>query len=260
MRTGALLILTACLSFGQTTPSFEVASVKLVEEGRLDVSEYLRGLQRSGGRVHWLARAEGLVAYAYQLPEWRISGMPKMTAYYRIDATGDASANVDQLRLMFRKLLADRLGLSVHFETREVQGFALVVAKGAPKLPTVNAAGELPPLPEYLKGKDPRPFEGRTFQSAEGRNLNAITGRGVPLARLTERLAETLNTFVLDQTGLTGNYYFGFTFAREGQVAEAEVPSLFDAVQEAMGLKLEKQKGPVDFLIVDHIARVPTEN
>jgi uncharacterized protein (TIGR03435 family) len=123
------------------------------------------------------------------------------------------------------------------------------------------ATGDVAPMPDYLEGKIPAAFEGQIFASAEGKGIAAITGRGVPLARLAETLSAELREFVIDRTGVTGNYYFGFTFRRLDYAnADApEVASVFDAVREQLGLKLERQKGPVELLVVDHV-EPPTPN
>jgi uncharacterized protein (TIGR03435 family) len=145
-----------------------------------------------------------------------------------------------------------------HRETKELQGYALVVAKNGPKMKPV--AGEAPAMPEYLKGKTPAAFEGRIFVSMEGRGTSALTGRGVSMSQLADTISETLSAFVLDQTGMTGNYYFGFKFLEVNNPGEdVDASSIFSALQDELGLKLEKQKGPVEMLVVDHFER-PSDN
>jgi uncharacterized protein (TIGR03435 family) len=78
---------------------------------------------------------------------------------------------------------------------------------------------------------------------------------------LAHTLSEALKEFVVDRTGTTANYYFGFTFRR--LVADAvtlEVPALSEALREHLGLKLERRQGSVEFLVVDHAERTPSEN
>ncbi len=95
--------------------------------------------------------------YAYHLPAWRVSGTDKDHTFYAIEATMDASASEDQVRLMYRKLLVDRFKLATHRETKEAQGYALVAAKNGPKLKAAAGTGETPPMPEYLSGKPAPP-------------------------------------------------------------------------------------------------------
>jgi uncharacterized protein (TIGR03435 family) len=77
---------------------------------------------------------------------------------------------------------------------------------------------------------------------------------------LADELSENLSAFVLDQTGLTGKYYFGFRFQSVSRPSDqADSPSIFSAVQDELGLRLDKQKGPVEMLVVDHLEK-PSEN
>lgn len=86
----------------------------------------------------------------------------------------------------------------------------------------------------------------------EGQGITAITGRGVPISKLADELSAGLAAFVNDRTGLTGKYYFGFKFLRdEFLTSNLEGVSLFTAIQDQLGLKLEKQKGPAEILVVD---------
>ena len=95
----------------------------------------------------------------------------------------------------------------------------------------------------------------------EGKGTSALTGRGVSTAQLAETLSATLGTLVLDQTGMTGNYYFGFKFlsVQNNPSDEVEGSTIFSALQDELGLKLEKQKGPIEVLVIDHVER-PSEN
>jgi uncharacterized protein (TIGR03435 family) len=92
-----------------------------------------------------------------------------------------------------------------------------------------------------------------------------LVAHGVPLRNLVEQLSRLLNRPVLDKTGLAGAFDFTLEFAPEGRGADAAgdlpvSPSLFTAVQEQLGLKLEPQKAPVEILVVDRAVRVPTAN
>jgi uncharacterized protein (TIGR03435 family) len=138
------------------------------------------------------------------------------------------------------------------------------VAKNGPKIKAATALKtalkEAPPMPEYLKGGTPADFEGQILVSKEGRGMAAVTGRGVSLSQLADTLSETLSTFVLDRTGITGKYYFGFKFLKDSAPSDAEGSTLFIALQEELGLRLKRQKGPVEVLVVDHMEKLPSEN
>jgi uncharacterized protein (TIGR03435 family) len=266
MRVQALVgivVLASCRSFGQTamtSPSFEVVSVKAVDSSDKAFEAVLAGRRRSGGRITWTTTRTSLLLYAYHLPAWRIVGMEEDQSFYSINATTDPSATEDQVRLMLQRLLADRFKLVAHRITKELQGYALVVAKNGPKIKTATALKEAPPMPEYIKGGTSALFEGQILVSKEGRGTAAITGRGVSMSLLADTLSETLGTFVLDRTGMTGNYYFGFKFLKDSAPSDAEGPTLFIALQEELGLKLKRQKGPLEVLVVDHLEKLPGEN
>ncbi len=258
----SIAFVAACRLLGQAVaaPSFEAVSVKLVPLAGGLPDKFSLNPRRSGGRFTWTANSTLLVTYAYHLPTWRVSGIEPSQTFYQIDATMDASATDDQVRLMLQKVLAERFKFASHRETKELQGYALVVGKNGPKIKASTTPGEERPMPDYLKGKPSAAFEGRIFSSMEGRGTGALTARGVPMARVAESLSEELGAFVVDQTGLAGNFYFGFRFQSINNPGDSDAASLFTALQDELGLRLEKQKGPVEMLVVDHIERVPTEN
>lgn len=182
-------------------------------------------------------------------------------AFYAIDARTDDFATDDQIRQMFQTLLADRFKLAVHRETRETSGYWLMAARNGPKIKPVTPADKPAPMPEWFQGKPPEMaigMEGKIVQSMENRQV-ALTGRRVTMSQLAEALQPSVATFVSDKTGLPGTYYFAFLFARDGD-PNPDTPSVFAAVQELLGLRFEKQKGPVEMLVIDHFERVPTGN
>jgi uncharacterized protein (TIGR03435 family) len=181
--------------------------------------------------------------------------------FYVIDAKTEESASDDQIRRMFQRLLAERFKVAVHRETREQNGYALVASKSGPKIREVKAGDEAPPLPEYFKSHPELKtlWEGSIHQTVEN-GLRVITGRRISMSKLAESLQEPLSAFVLDESRLPGNYYFALEFVPENNPKSVDGPSVFAALQEQLGLKLEKRKGPVEMLVVDHIEKVPTEN
>jgi bla regulator protein blaR1 len=290
LAVAGMLVASAPLIVGlaraQTTPrpAFDMASLTEAPSGvppaglstTSPISSWVLSTSplRTGGKFTWTSPLSSFLYYAYHLPAWRISGIDKDKGawppmLYTIAATMDADATEDQVRLMLQTLLVDRFKIVSHRETKELQGYALVVAKGGPKLRTTTVFGE------------PSPFEDRTFTAMEGIGTRALIGRSATTSQLADELAENLGTFVLDQTGLSGKYYFGFKFLSAnmttlpvlqvplapptGAVAsrrpsdESQAPSIFSAVQEQLGLRLEKKKGPVEFLVVDHYEK-PLEN
>ena len=248
------------LAKAQTAPTsaFEVASLKQVPDtAAVPLSSLPR---RTPGRFAWNTTLGRLMCYAYNLPLWRISGIDtKAPIFYTIAATMDANATEEQVRLMLRGLLIDRFKIVSHKETRELPGYALIVGKNGSKLKTASASGKAPPMPDFFN-RPPAAWEGRIVTSMHGVGISAIVGRGVSTSQLADELSADLDTFVSDQTGLTGKYYFGFKFLSVQQPSDtADAPSIFSVLQDELGLRLEKQKGPVEILVVDHYEK-PSEN
>jgi uncharacterized protein (TIGR03435 family) len=243
-----------------TAPRFQVASVRMAPTSGPIPDDFSANPQIAGERFSWTTNLHSLVRYAYRLPNWRVTGLPPISPFYRIGASMDAAASPEDVRAMLRQLLIDRFKLATHTMVEERAGYAMVVAD-RPKLQKAAANGAAQPLPDYLKGKSAAAFEGFLFVSMEGIGTSALTGRGVTLTRLAETLEGQFKEFVVDETGLTGNYYFGFTFRNldspDGAVESAPLP---DALREQLGLRLERRKGPVELLVVDHFERTPSEN
>ena len=192
---------------------------------------------------------------------WLAGGL-KPETYITIAANVESNATPGDIRLMLRQMLIDRFKLVTHTRTEQRSGYLLRVGRNGPKnLETVKPDGSVPPMPSYMRGQPPGPFEGFIFTGA-GDGCCNITGRGVPMSRLTEELSSQIEEFVIDQTGLKSLYYFSFKFRRHSHVdADAvDAPVVFDAIEDDLGLTLNKTTGPVDFLVVDRFEKVPTEN
>jgi uncharacterized protein (TIGR03435 family) len=195
-----------------------------------------------------------LLEVAYSIPETQMLSGPAWTSTDKFDleAKSDAKFNehlaalsVDQgkeeKRQMLQALLGDRFKLAVHAEKREMPIFALVTAKGGSKLVTTNENGTL----------------------TGGRGRINITGADDALAILAFELSWRLGRPVIDQTGLKGRYELTLNWTEDDGPSLASNassgPSLFTAIQEQLGLKLEATKGPVPVLVIDH-AEKPSEN
>jgi uncharacterized protein (TIGR03435 family) len=262
--SAALLGLTVTATIAQsppTEPRFQVASVRVAPASGALPDGFAKNPRRVGDRWSWTTDLHSLVRYAYHLPGWRLSGIKPLETFYRIEASVEATATLDDVRSMLRQLLIERFKLTSHTRTEQRSGYALVVVD-QPRLQRAAAIGEIPAMPDYLKTQPAAAFEGATFVSMDGIGIAAITGRGVPLARLAETLSEELKEFVTDETRMTGNFYFGFTYRRvdAADVGATEATPIFDALREALGLRLDRRKGPVEFLVVDRAERIPSEN
>jgi uncharacterized protein (TIGR03435 family) len=205
----------------------------------------------------------GLIRWAFAIPETRILGAPGWagTMWFNIEA--EAASSVDQQlhtltseagelqkRRMVQALLADRFKLVTHIETKELPIYALVAAKGGPKLGEIQVNGS---LVEHWRDRI----------EVEGANSVAL---------LAEELSQEVGRVVVDQTGIEGRYHLvlkwtpdtgaspGFSASeRTTSAADSAGPSIFTALTEQLGLKLESQKGSVQVLVIEHI-EMPSEN
>jgi uncharacterized protein (TIGR03435 family) len=171
---------------------------------------------------------------------------------------------------MIQSLLADRFKLKLIHETKELPAYALVVAKNGPKL---HEAKPDDTYPNGIKGPD-----GQGHPQMMRMGPGELTGQGLSMASLVHLLSQQLGRNVLDHTGLKDKYDFTLKWAPEpgegmmlrgpeggnpgaesAPPAESSGPSIFTAIQEQMGLKLESTKAPAEVLVIDHVER-PSEN
>ena len=244
------LLLLACLSLpfsgalGESLPSFEVASVKpfdrigQVGHGRLEVS---------GPRVTMTGYTlSALIVYAYDLRNYQISGGPGWITSdgftIAAKAEGETAPEIAEIRKMLQSLLSDRFGLKLHRETKELRVYNLVSAKAGPTL-------------------TPSKAQRATMQMGAGRMfLSKFT-----TAQFASVLSGVLSRPVLDQTGMTGEFDFtlespDINMARMPPPPEDfNGPSIFTAIQEQLGLRLDPARGPIEILVVDQADR-PIEN
>jgi uncharacterized protein (TIGR03435 family) len=166
-------------------------------------------------------------------PDWLDSQLWQISA--KVD--GDAILSRDQMRPLLQDLLRQRFHLSAHRESRLVAGYALVVAKGGAKL---QASEDGDKSFFYILP-------------------NGVEGRATSLATLAGALERSSGHPVIDKTGIDGKYNIKVRYAPAND-PKSDLPDLFTALQEQPGLKLEPQKVPVDYLVIDHIDKIPTEN
>ena len=151
--------------------------------------------------------------------------------------------------------------MKVHNETREVPIYALMVARtdgklGAALQPlTVDRCAALiaQTMERSRKGLPSlQPSPGQKLQCGMQITPGALKGASISLGPLVQRLTSLVGRQVVDRTGLTGVFDFDLTWAPE-QNADATGPSVFTALQEQLGLKLESTRGPIDVLVIDHV-------
>ena len=211
-----------------------------------------------------------LVKTAYGIEDYQVVDNSKLlsAAKYDIRATVDPSAAdaIGKLsqeerkqiqQRMLQGLLADRFKLTVHREFRDLPVYFLVVGKNGPKF------RQSKPNDDYhngLKTIDGMPLGPHMGRMALGGG--DISVQGLPMASLTSSLTRELRTPVLDKTGLTGAYDFSLQWQPAAQSMpgpENTGPTLFEAVEEQLGLRLEATKAPVAVLLIDH-AESPSPN
>jgi uncharacterized protein (TIGR03435 family) len=254
-------------------PAFEVVSVK---PNKSD-SGMIRIMAKPDGYAGSNLSLKMLVQSAYGIREDLISGAPSWADSARFDIDAKvAGSDVDALkklspeqrRLLLQPLLADRFKLKIHTETKQLPVYEIVLAKGGSKLKEATAGDT---YANGIKGHDGA-GGGGMMRFGPGQ----LTAQAVPLTSLANMLSQQLHRTVLDKTGLTGKYDLELTWTPEqgadpmfkgaegspqrGDAApDSSGPSIFTALQEQLGLKLQSAKGPVETLVIDHV-EMPSEN
>jgi uncharacterized protein (TIGR03435 family) len=248
----AVVVLQMAWAFGQTAPpAFEVASIKSSAAEPGSSSGIFTKKGSIDARNVTLKRC---IRGAYDTQESQVVGGPKWAgeARYEIYAKAAGPAGDHELMAMLQSLLADRFKLAFHRETRELPGYALVLGKGG------------------LQAKHSQPgSESRTSLSRT--DLDAAS---CSMHQLAQKLSEVIHFPVADLTGVEGEFDFHLKWTPEDVQAKAPSggdkpgsaaldlgsgPSVYAAVQEQLGLKLEPRKVPTEVLVIDHAER-PSES
>jgi uncharacterized protein (TIGR03435 family) len=212
-----------------------------------------------------------LLALAYGVERYQVIG-PDWLDSQRFDITATIlrGATKDEVNAMLRHLLAERFRVSLHHETRDLPVYELTVGTRGPKglRASVEDPSPLPVTPEpsqSAKNGLPQLAPGRPsipITSQEG--VAHLTVRTQTFAAFAKFLTNQLRVPVVDKTGLTGAYDFILDFTPEVQGASVPSqdngPSIYAALEEQLGLRLEQKKAPVDVLVVDHADKVPAVN
>lgn len=265
-------------------PAFEAASIR-----PSDPAAQGRSVRRQpGGRLTTSNMPlRELVLFAYQLQDFQLEGLPSWasTDGYDIVAKADGDpapvapgSGPDPLMLMMRSLLAERFKLTAHAEIKEMPIYALVRVRPdrlGPELEPASvdcqalmqasmaaARGGAPPTPP------PPDAKGRPTCGIRG-TFGSLSGGGFPLSQLANTLAGRVRRTVVDRTGLSGAWAFDLKFTPDaGQIPQGALPagqelpavdpngpSIFTALQEQLGLRLDSTRGPVEMLVVDRVER-----
>jgi uncharacterized protein (TIGR03435 family) len=230
---------------GQTTPApaFEAASIKLssADPGSSGIAT---DIGRIAARNVTLKRC---IRGAYNVPEAQVFGGPKWVddERYNIDAKAAGPAGEHELMAMLQQLLADRFKLVLHRETRPLPGYALVAGK---------------------KGLTAKPSEPGS-RSSSNSTRRSIECTACSMGSLAVKVSEVLHLPVADLTGIDGQFDFKLEFTPEDLQAKtpsandnaAQGPTIFAAIEEQLGLKLDARKVPIEVLVIDR-AEKPSEN
>jgi len=275
---------------GQAQPEFEVASVKPNKSGD---NRIMFAVQPGGRFSATNVSLRMLIRNAYQLQDFQIVGGPDWVSSDHFDVVAKAerddlgdpfraekSGEPSRGQLMLRTLLADRFKLEAHMENREMSIFALVLARSDGRLgPQLQKSSvDCEALIAGGRGRGPMPPPGPAgpgdrvpcgIRVAPG---NMAVG-GATLTQFANSLGMFVARIVVDRTGLEGSYEFNLTWTPDQMAirppgapeppnappVDPNGPSIFTALQEQLGLKLDSQKGPVSVLVIDRVAR-PSEN
>jgi uncharacterized protein (TIGR03435 family) len=232
------MIRASAQSAEQAPSSFEVASLRLSDPKSDEQTSW--EYDHTNRFVAKKTSLKLLVAIAYGISDNRVEGLSAWAddTQYEVNAKAeDGMLLTDKtLQPMLQRLLAERLHLQAHRETRQVKGYALLLDKGQSKLvPAKGPTDNLYILP------------------------NGIQGNGVSLKTLADLLSRPLGRPVQDKTGLTGTFDVKLEFAALND-PESTLPSPPAAIQEQLGLKLESTTVPKEVVVVDHVDRVPPDN
>ncbi len=212
------------------------------------------------------ASLQTIIQEAYGVQASQIAHAPEWikTAAYDVQIeTGDKANDAgreespEQRRArgqrVLQGILAGRFKLNVHREIRELPSYALVIAEDGGKLQPAKPAGS---YPDGIKGPEGRLMGTSMRMKLDGGQAVGMDVRNASTADLASQLSRQLGSVVVDKTGLTGNYDFALNWTSDAsQNPEASASSLFTALQEQLGLKLEPQKAPMEVLIIDHVER-----
>jgi uncharacterized protein (TIGR03435 family) len=282
VRALAILLLVAWSSYAQPSGSveFDVASIR-------PSAPAVGGLMTVGCSGGPGTRDPGLftcqnmtlsnlVTDAWRIDFFRLTAPDWMNSVrFDLRATIPPNTTAEQFHSMLQNMVAERFKLSVHHETRGVTQMNLLVGRTGPKFKQASAPAPVPDEPADTRPAAPRPLTvdkngfpvlepNRVTMAIMSDKARLYHPRMTMLA-LANQLSGQLSTPVTDATALKGEYEIDLYWVagsglRSGAPMDDPDPTLVQALQDQLGLRLEQKKGAVDFLVVDHAEKVPTEN
>jgi uncharacterized protein (TIGR03435 family) len=263
--TGLLLLVVASIgTHAQAPATFEVASVKANRSGANQVT-----VNWQGGVTMLNVPLRAIVQFAYGInTPSRIVGHPDWTNVERFDILAkppEGVTGVEQMRPMLQALLADRFKMLARLEKRELQSYALVKARAdgplgpnlKPSTAKCTGGGALTPAP--AGASNPDAVRCGVRPAGAGR-IHLV---GIPMGQLAPLVSLVVGRPVVDKTGIAGLYDIELTFspgaAIGSDLTNPDAPSLFTAIEEQLGLKLDAEREMVEVVVIETIDR-PTEN
>jgi uncharacterized protein (TIGR03435 family) len=278
LLSGLLLLGAAHVSAQDADESlnFEVASVKMAPASVVERpgSGYCQNGPGPGTADPGLLTCTGaplklLIFFAYSVQPYQVAGPDWIgSTYYDIVAKVPRGATREQMKLMLRNLLKERFHLELSREKRERSTYTLSIAKGGPKIRNSSPDdASRPPAEAEKNGFPPFPPGGQLFMKVKDGKF-MVRARNQPLSKLVQILGVRLGSTVVDETGLAGNFDYSLTYAiddvggsEDGETGNrADVPGLFAALADQLGLRLKIMKAPIEVLVVTHGDKTPVEN
>lgn len=256
-----VVLLSLSSALAQTRPSFDVASIKPAApccasgQARVDFPIPKASHDRVDFRYVTLRYC---IAFAFRIADYQLSGPSWLAdANFDIEAKAPPGTRDAQLADMLQALLAERFGLQIHRETKNVSALALVKTSDSPKLKESPVASD-----------DPGPSFGTTMTYT---GIGKMQVKRASMTEFAQFLSSSIHRPVVDMTGMNGRYDLDPSFSNEDtrgtEIASLRgVPepaesgtSIYTSIKE-FGLKLEARRAPLDMIVVDRVNRTPTEN
>lgn len=244
LAAGAVLLCTTRVPGQEPAPKFEVATLKVAPPPTTASFSMNLGSFRFGRLTMNMVTLNDMVMYAYGLASAEQAVGLEWNGSVRFDlqALAPPQTPLARLQLMMQQLLAERLNLVVRREERTLRHMRLVVGRDGPRMTSVSPQSTAIPGVQ-IRGRIDHPR--------------------MPMSMLASFLSRFERQVVLDRTGLDGLFEVKLEWAPDDALAANDAagrPSLFAAVQEHLGLRLEGTRGPVEVLVVQEALRVPKEN
>ena len=247
------VLMSTMLTAQQATPTFEVASV------RPNVSDTPPSMTVPSEGTVAITNVPliNIITNAYAMPPFRIVGVPEWVQRERFDITAKPPDDPSPNQLaMLRTLLEERFKLRVHRESGERPAYDLLIASTNGRLgPRLKRSATDCSAATFTVPSGDSPCAGGFM--GVGPTGGAIVTRGQPLARMIRALSMAVNRSVVDRTGLDGPFDAELRWSTDVNTtpANSDAPSIFTALQEQLGLKLESARAPVEVLVIDSVQR-----